>query len=73
MTFNEYLAKRRPSYDARGDFVRLAIADKSMPDARSWIELRQYLEARETPQVLIEAGETLWGAFQGKAQHPGRM
>ena len=73
MTFNEYLAKRRPSYDARGDFVRLALADSSMPDVNSWIELRQYLDARGTPQGLIEAAQTLWGAFQGKAQRPAGM
>ncbi len=70
MTFREFLAGRKPSFDVRGDFTRLALADSAMPDARSWIELRYYLEGRGTPQGQIEAGESLWGLFHGKSQHP---
>ena len=40
MTFKEYLAGRKPRFDARGDFTRLALADVLMPDVQSWIELR---------------------------------
>lgn len=70
MTFKQFLVGRRARYDALGDFTRLALADSSMPDVTSWIELRHYLEGRDTSHAHIEAAEKVWGVFQGKSQRP---
>lgn len=69
MTFQKYLAGRRPTYDAKGDFVRLALADSEMPDFRAGVDLKRYLEGRGLSEDQVEAAGMLWRKFQGQSQH----
>jgi uncharacterized protein YozE (UPF0346 family) len=64
MTFKEFLLQRRASHDAKGDFVRLALADPNLPDVTDWQELRPYFIDRHSNEGIFDAGEDVWKEFQ---------
>ena len=72
MTFKDYIAQRKASYDDMGDFMRLACADNAMPEADSWPELRAYLQTTKMPPHVIEAGEKVWTAYGATLKDPRR-
>lgn len=67
MTFKEYLAQRRVTDTPAGVFTTVARSDKRMPDARSWKELREYLEARVGDDMIdhvVAAARQVWQGYQ---------
>ena len=70
MTFKQFLVGRRARCDDGGDFVRLALADSTMPDVVSWSQLKFYLEGRGTSYSQIEAAETVWKTYHSRLKLP---
>ena len=73
MTFKEYIHKHaRPGPNARGDFIRDARADSSMPDNfSSWPELRRYLSRMMACDGAIEGGHKAWHGYQSAKRRLG--
>ena len=71
MRFLEYLATRRASFTAQGDFVRYALSDPCFPDAETWQQIEDYLSRSDNPhQVRLHrvAAEAVWDNFQAKLE-----
>lgn len=69
MLFKEFLSRRKSSYDAKGDFARLATSDINFPDASSTRELEAYVEQHHgSNHSLMDAGKELWTEFQKEAK-----
>jgi hypothetical protein len=70
--FKEYIAGRRASFTAQGDFVRFALADPDFPDVQSWTQLEEYLKGSSLPEARRHsaAAETVWNSYSKTA---GRM
>jgi len=66
MTFLEYIRTRRLTDTPAGDFTRDARADGRLPDARTWRELRSYLEGRGAIREAIAAAHQVWTAYQAR-------
>lgn len=68
MRFMEYIASRRASFTAQGDFVRFALADPHFPDPESWEELESYLKNSNSPAARrhFVAAEGVWTSYQAK-------
>jgi hypothetical protein len=74
LTFRKYIARRRVTDDAAGDFVRDAksalafrVDDPDgrlpLPDAQRWPELREYLHNSGARPEAISAGAVVWGEY----------
>jgi hypothetical protein len=63
MTFKEYINTRSPKYDEQGDFIRLAKANRALPDGTSWREMSSHMEASGTPSHVVNAGERVWANY----------
>ena len=64
MLFKEYLATLRSTYDAQGDFVRLARVDADMPDVTAWSELETHLISRNASYAMQEAARNVWDNYE---------
>ena len=64
MTFRDFMARRRASHDARGDFVRLALADADFPNATEWQVLRHYFLQRHGNADIADVGGDVWKEFK---------
>lgn len=68
LTFKEYLKTRRITDTPAGDFTRDAQSDPNLPDAKSWPELKRYLERVSTLPGVIPAGRQVWAAYRKRAK-----
>ena len=68
MSFRAYIQSRRITDTPAGDFTADARADKAFPDARSWTELRRYLERRGAIREAVEAGHRVWAAYRAQVR-----
>ena len=50
-------------------FIARALGDPNLPDARTWAELRDYLQAQGEPPHRIEAARLVWKTYQRNAPH----
>lgn len=66
MTFIEYVKARRISDTPSGDFTMDARRDKSLPDAKSWTDLRCYLIRKGAGEEVLSAARGVWNAYQAK-------
>ena len=66
MTFNEYLAGRKPTNDTRGDFVRLAQRDEFMPEISSLRQLSAYVRASAALSGWIEPASRVWRDYEAR-------
>ncbi|WP_426031077.1 hypothetical protein [Cypionkella sp. TWP1-2-1b2] len=64
MKFKLFLELRKTEYDAKGDFVRLALADPELPDAANWNEFRLYFLQRHKNESVTDAGAFVWKEYQ---------
>ena len=64
MTFKDYMLQRTATYDAKGDFVRLALADANFPCGAEWEEMQTYIMQRHGNHVLADAGQDVWKDFE---------
>jgi hypothetical protein len=64
MTFRDYVTKRRITDTPMGDFVTDARRDRTLPDVRSWDELRGYLSGKGACSGAIDAARDVWRQFQ---------
>jgi hypothetical protein len=66
--FKEYLASRRASFTAQGDFVRFIQSDPDFPEPESWEQLEEYLKKSPDPKARqhCTAAEAVWNSFQAK-------
>ncbi|MBV9549073.1 MAG: hypothetical protein JO256_05300 [Alphaproteobacteria bacterium] len=73
MRFLEYIAARRASFTAQGDFIRFALSDVNFPDANSWAEINEYLKRSPDPRVrlLRVAAEVVWANYKDRAESAG--
>ena len=44
-------------------FISEAVGDPSFPNARSWGELRDYLEAKGRDRVTLDRAKVLWRSY----------
>ena len=44
-------------------FISEALGDSSFPNARSWGELREYLEAKGGDKVTLDRARVLWRSY----------
>ena len=59
MTFQEFLRKRRTTFDANGDFAAEALRNPGLAGARSWHELEtNFSEHHDFSQA--EAAKSVW-------------
>ena len=47
-----------------GGFITKARSDQTMPNARSWAELRDYLMVEGTDQSMIDAAHAVWNNYR---------
>ena len=66
MSFRQYVARRRIADNPQGDFVTDARQDPTLPDAKSWAELRRYLRDRDAYLGAITAAHSVWRDYQAK-------
>jgi hypothetical protein len=66
--FKDYLAGRRASFTAQGDFVRFLQSDPDFPEPGSWEQLEEYLKKSPDPRARqhCTAAEAVWNSFQAK-------
>ncbi|NTE81323.1 hypothetical protein G6M12_07105 [Agrobacterium tumefaciens] len=64
MSFKAYLQTRRITDTPAGDFTGDAKRDPNMPDAKSWPELKSYLERVSRTDGVVNAGYQVWQAYQ---------
>ena len=64
MTFKEFLDRRKPVFDATGDFVRLAKVDTQFPQANSLEEIQAYLSGKYGRNVVWHAAEVVWKEYE---------
>lgn len=64
MKFKEFVQKARITRTPSGDFIGDARADEELPNARSWGELRSYLNGRGACGEAVEAGRSVWRSFE---------
>ena len=64
MSFKTFLSARKATYDAKGDFVRLAASDPNLPDALSWAELQTHMDEQHYSYKISEAGQEVWREYQ---------
>ncbi|MDB5658255.1 MAG: hypothetical protein JWS10_870 [Cypionkella sp.] len=64
MTFKEFMATCVARHDARGHFIRLALADVRFSVGASFEELRQYMLKRHGSKIIADAGEIVWKDYQ---------
>jgi hypothetical protein len=63
MLFRTFI-KRVPIQDTpEGDFIADARADKTLPNAKSWNELQDYLSRRGACPKAIEAAQKVWDFY----------
>lgn len=63
MSFMRFLDRYGARDNARGDFIRNARQDPHFPEPADWPALAAYLESRDVPADLVEAGRSLWRAY----------
>lgn len=63
-SFRAYVQNATVTDDPEGDFVRDAKADRGLPDAQSWAELRDYLKTRGAVRNAIKAALHVWQAYE---------
>lgn len=68
MTFKEYLASRRITDTPQGDFTKDARRDESLPDVKTWEELRSYIRTKTFHSEVLEAARLVWRAYLKKAK-----
>jgi hypothetical protein len=69
VTFREYLSTLRTlrlRSDARGDFLRLATADPSLPDLDSKEAVRAYASTRFGNPIITEAALDVWKQYEAQ-------
>jgi hypothetical protein len=67
VTFREYLSTLRTlkfRSDARGDFLRLATADPSLPDLDAKESVRAYTSTRFDNPIITEAALDVWRQYE---------
>jgi hypothetical protein len=66
-TFQDYLAKRRPSKTPAGDFVRELQDDPAMAQIESWPQLQAYIfrhaHSRKVKDI-VGAAEPVWKGYR---------
>lgn len=78
-SFRDYVLARPYDY-GRGSpgawrFIAELRGERDLPDARSWAELRAYLEARQASGETLRAARSVWRSFTARrsrlrARHP---
>lgn len=63
-TFRGYLAARKGTDDAAGDFAKDARADPGLPNVITWGDLRGYLVGRGVDGGVIKAAKALWEEYK---------
>lgn len=71
MSFREYVKARRITDTPAGDFTGDARRDPNLPDAKSWPELKAYLEAIPHANGVIEAGYQVWQGYARTRKRSG--
>jgi len=64
MTFKEFLANRRPHFNARSDFTRLANVDPDFPDATTLGDVQSYIQANYGNEMIWHAAAGVWEEYQ---------
>lgn len=70
MTFKEYVIKRRITDTPAGDFTKDARSDSDLPDAKTWEELKSYIESKTLNQNVIGAARTVWRGYKQRNRNP---
>lgn len=69
MSFRKYIAKQKATDDPFGDFIMDGKRDKSLPDAKSWTQLWNYLTSKCGGDRNIEdAARSVWDAYEASLQ-----
>jgi len=72
MTFKDYITSRPARADLRGDFLRLARANRALSEVTSWHELRAHMQQSGTPFHVLAAGEQVWSNYLIKVRDAQR-
>lgn len=68
--FKTYLRSRQWN-DAQSLFVDHALEDASLPDPKSWDELKAYLEDSQAAENVIREAEYIWKLYEGDTRGSG--
>jgi hypothetical protein len=68
MSFKIYVQGRRRGAKPQDDFIAHAQADRLMPDAASWPELKAYLLSCGASPGAIDSARMVWRAYRAKTQ-----
>jgi hypothetical protein len=68
--FRGYIEGRRVTETTQGDFTREAKADTKLPNARTWQELRLYLDSVSARDEVYDAALSVW--LQYRTRYPKR-
>jgi hypothetical protein len=63
LTFQEYLASRKETYDVSGDVLRLVRASKKVLDIATLEDLQAFLASQGASSVVVLAAASLWDGY----------
>jgi uncharacterized protein YozE (UPF0346 family) len=70
MTFKEYIMKKRVTDTPAGDFTKDARSDSYLPDAKTWEELKSYIQSKTRNQNVIGAARIVWRGYKQRNRNP---
>lgn len=72
MSFRNYLAKREASDTPAGNFIADARADRVLPDAASWQELKAHLRQRGACMEAMATARVVWNGYDAARRRDDR-